>query len=478
MKNDLAAATEPSRDPLAVCLEIGLAAVVVGAPLPLAAVPAPGRLALEIAAFALLLVWLVRAIHHPSRLPSRWVCIGLAGLIALAAIQLLPLGARSVSALSPQVARIESATTPPPEVLEIEERLLGADPRALRNSATLSLDPAATASALRTGAALAALLVVACTVAAVRGVRRIIAALSVAVAFQGLYGLLVLASGHNRIWHLPKEHYLNAATGTFVNKNHFACYLALGLACGTALLIRHYRRAPRRGAHGLVRLFSAEGGRGVVLALCLILALAGLLASFSRAGIALGLAAVAATAAAGGGARRLPRTLVIVLLAFLVALVPLLQIGSDRLVGRYQRSVDDLVAAGQRAMVWGDSIRMALDYPLAGSGFGTFASVYPLYRSPEVRLHYSHAHNDLIQLAAEGGIAGLAFCAMLLIPLLGTISRALAGAKGVLALGLAAALTAFLLHSLVDFNVHIPANAATAAVLAGALQGLPWKTPR
>jgi len=32
-----------------------------------------------------------------------------------------------------------------------------------------------------------------------------------------------------------------------------------------------------------------------------------------------------------------------------------------------------------------------------------------------------------------------------------------------------------MLHSLIDFNLHIPANAAVAALLAGALQGLPWK---
>jgi hypothetical protein len=32
-----------------------------------------------------------------------------------------------------------------------------------------------------------------------------------------------------------------------------------------------------------------------------------------------------------------------------------------------------------------------------------------------------------------------------------------------------------LLHALIDFNFHIPSNAAVAAVLGGMLLGLPWQ---
>ena len=55
--------------------------------------------------------------------------------------------------------------------------------------------------------------------------------------------------------------------------------------------------------------------------------------------------------------------------------------------------------------------------------------------------------------------------------------RTLAGAKGPLAVGFAAGLSAVVLHSLVDFSFHMPANAATATALAGVLLGLPWKRP-
>jgi O-antigen ligase len=101
--------------------------------------------------------------------------------------------------------------------------------------------------------------------------------------------------------------------------------------------------------------------------------------------------------------------------------------------------------------------------------------VYPKFRSAEVRSFYAHAHNDLLQFAAEGGLIGTA----LLIVLLGLLSRrllaAIRGEFGTLGIGAAVGLSATLLHALIDFNFHLPANAALAVVLAGALWGLPSK---
>ena len=58
-------------------------------------------------------------------------------------------------------------------------------------------------------------------------------ALLFSAAFQALYGLIVVASGYDRIWHVEKTVFLDAATGTWVNRNHFADYLAMALPCLT-----------------------------------------------------------------------------------------------------------------------------------------------------------------------------------------------------------------------------------------------------
>ncbi len=466
---------EAERDHLARCLEWGLVAFVILIPLPFGAVGLLGRISLETAALLLGLLWLLRSLLRPTRLPSRSVITGMIGLVILATLQIVPAGEEVVAFISPKAAEIREMAEPPAEIMAAEESLIGIDPTSLDRPLTLSVDPGATASALRTGIAFCLLLLVSTTVASVRGGRRLAAALLISASFQGLYGILVLASGHEKIWHITKKYYLSSATGTYVNRNHFACFLAMATVCGLALILDRHKHKSRTG-RSMVRMFGGENSKNLLLGLLLIVGLAGLLASLSRAGIALGLLAITITMLAAGRAKGLRKSIVIVLLLVAVAVIPLLQLGSDELIARYARSAKDMSLEGGRPTVWLDTLHMAASYPLCGAGYGTFAAAYPLFRSAEVRLFFKHAHNDLVQALAEGGIIGALFLAMLLLPIVSTIVRAIGGAKGTLAVGFAAGLTAFLLHSLIDFNLHIPANAATASILAGMVLGLPWKS--
>jgi len=281
----------------------------------------------------------------------------------------------------------------------------------------------------------------------------------------------VLASGHPTIWNLPKKYYLDCATGTFVNRNHFAGFLAAALPGGVALARQHLAALPRTvGRHRLVAFFGREGVRALAFVLLTVVGLMGLLLSFSRAGIALGLFSVGITWLLTGRGRLAPRLIVPVLLVAL-AVVPLLQIGSERLATRYARAAADFTSEGGRAMVWRDTAHMVRAFPWTGAGFGSFAAVYPLFRSQGVRLLYEHAHNDALQLAAEGGVLAAILCGLLLLSLAPRLAAGVTRRAGPLAVGAAAGLAALLLHALIDFNFHIPANATVAAVLAGLLFG-------
>ncbi len=469
--------SEPGRrDPLARILESGLIVVLLAAPLPFAAVGPRGRLAVEVAAWLLGLLWIVRSrIHHTPDL-SRPARIGIVGLVLVASLQIVPVGRVLVSVLSPAAIELRAATVPPVDAMEAEIALLGTDPATLDAPPTLSLDPGASASALRTGTAMLLLLLVAATVAATRGPKRLTLALLLSAGFQSLYGLLVLTSGHNQIWHRTKQAYLDAATGTFVNKNHFACFLAMAAGGGMALVLHNTRRQSGAARPGLAAFLGSDGSRNLLLGLLLIVVLAGLLTSFSRAGILLGLVALLLTLLLAGRSHSLRRRLLVAAMVLAVAAVPLFRVGPDRLIERYAGSKQSLIEPGGRGQVWLDSLRMVAIYPVVGTGYGSFAGAYPLHRSPEVRLFYAHAHNDLIQVVVEGGVLGLISLFLLLIPLFRSILLGLAGAKGTIAVGIAAALVAVLLHGLIDFNFHIPANAVTAAILAGALMGLPCRS--
>ncbi len=464
-------------DPLARALDWGLALFVILAPLPFAAVTNPGRLALELSALGLLLLWLLRAVSRPTPLPPRAVRVAVVGLLAVGALQALPLGAAVVDLVSPRAAAIHADLRPDETLRRAESELLGTNVDEMDRAPTLSLDPAATASALRTGSALAALLLVTVTVVRIRGARLLATALLVSASFQALYGILVLASGHDRIWNVAKRYYLDSATGTFVNRNHFAGFVAACACCGLALVLERARRADGERSRRVLVLLGPEGSRTLLLALMVVLALAGLLLSFSRAGIALGLTAVGATVLVAARFRASARVALIAAL-LVAAAVPLSQVGSERLAERYSQSFDDFRAPGGRGSVWADTLRMAGAFPVSGTGFGTFVAAYPRHRSPEVRLLFKNAHNDALQFTAEGGLLALALLVPLLAPLGVHTWGALRRRKGRLAVGFAAGLLALLVHSLMDFHFHIPSNAATIAVLAGAVLGLPWNRPR
>ena len=457
-------------------LEIGVGAVVVLAPLPFGSVSATGRLALELASFALLLVWGFAAWTGPFASPPKRVLGLLGGMLLLGSLQTIPLPDAAIRAVSPQTLAVRESTFPDRAALDAETALLGVAPTSLDAESTLSVEPGATSSALRTGAALCALLVVASHVAATRGLRSLCRVLLVSAAFQAFYGLIVLASGYDRIWNVAKKAYLDSATGTFVNRNHFADYLAMALPCGAALWIEELQRTATRNHQGwFVRTFSSEGSRNLMGLLALLIGVAGLLVSFSRAGIALGVTAVAVTLWIGTRSRPPTMRFVIVVLALAIALIPLAQLGADALWHRFESSAEDFSTPGSRGTVWRDTFELARAFPIFGSGFGTFAAVYPKYRSPEVRPFFAHTHNDLLQFAAEGGAVG----AILLLALLALLGRrifaAIRGEFGALGIGVGVGLSATLLHALIDFNFHLPANAALAAVLAGSLWGLPSK---
>jgi O-antigen ligase len=473
-------AEAPVRDLPARLLEWGVALVLVAAPLPFGAVTPNvfphALLWLELACFALAALWLLRALGRPTALPPRLVRVGLVALLGLGLLQALPLG-RAAALVSPRSAELREAARTPEPAREAETRLLGVDPHGFEQAATLSLDPETTASSLRLGAALACLLLASCSVAAERGVRRIALALLISAAVQGLYGVLVLASGHDMIWNVPKKHYLESATGTFVNRNHFAGYLVATLCCGAALVLSHLRRSRSAGAGGaLLRALGPEGSRAALLGLLLVLGLSGLLLSFSRAGIACGALALSATVLA---ARRLGRRtrVAIVAVAVVAAAVPLATLGTERLAERYSQSASDFASPGGRLTVWGDTLALALDFPVVGTGFGTFSSAYPLVRSPDVRLFFRHAHNDALQWIAESGALGTLLLLLVLLPVLRRAVAALRGEHGTLAVGIAAGLLGLMLHALLDFQFRIPANAALGAALSGTLLGLPWNEP-
>jgi O-antigen ligase len=118
-----------------------------------------------------------------------------------------------------------------------------------------------------------------------------------------------------------------------------------------------------------------------------------------------------------------------------------------------------------------DSLRMFSMRPIWGWGLGTFPTVYPSYRSFYTNLFVNEAHNDYAQLLVETGLLGFALMLWFLICLyrngLPTSRRWEFKWDGAVSLAALLGCTGILLHSFVDFNLQIPANAALFYVLCG-----------
>ncbi len=168
--------------------------------------------------------------------------------------------------------------------------------------------------------------------------------------------------------------------------------------------------------------------------------------------------------------------------ACLLILMFLLWLGGQRLVQRFA-SFKDEASYHTRVQIARDSIPMVKARPLLGWGLGTFTTVYPKYRTFYANVFINAAHNDYVQVLTETGMLGFAAVLAFLTLVYLHGFRKLRGSRMDVtqAVTLAALLgvTGILVHSFVDFNLQIPANAATFYVLsATAAASIPSPTRR
>ena len=133
-------------------------------------------------------------------------------------------------------------------------------------------------------------------------------------------------------------------------------------------------------------------------------------------------------------------------------------------IGRFGKFASHDPSLLDRLRVWHACWNIFLAHPLWGTGFNTFASVYPAYQNFDNGLIFLFAHNDYVQALAETGTLGM-LCVVAFLTL-----WFLAGRRqwrrqdrnsGIRILQAAAWIGAsgFLFHSFGDFQFHAPANA-------------------
>lgn len=283
--------------------------------------------------------------------------------------------------------------------------------------------------------------------------KRLLAVLISTAAFIAFYGIIEHLSGSHRIFGYHHRRAL-MATGTFINRNHFAAYLGMIIPLTLSALI-----------------VTSDAGKRILLGFLAIVMAIGILLSGSRMGIASWL--ISSFAIAGlyifqGNASR--KSVLFMLVTLPVALLAALWLGVGSLFERFA-ILPEQFSHLQRPVLWKAALGLFADFPIFGTGLGTFGVAFTRYKPPYVETFWEHAHNDYLEAATEVGALGLIFIisaiAIWFFLAVKTWFDRKAGFQNMTVLGIIGSAIYILLHSATDFNMHISSNALTIAVIMG-----------
>jgi O-antigen ligase len=287
----------------------------------------------------------------------------------------------------------------------------------------------------------------------------------IAAAFQALYGSIMVMTGLEWSFFIDKWAYLGKATGTFVNRNHLAGYLEMSIALGVGFLIASSTAYSGNWRQKLRQFTEMLLSSKVIMRLLLAVMVIGLVMTRSRMG---NTAFFASLMFAGVLALLLmknkSKSTTILLSSLLIIDITIVGafFGVDKVAERLQGTS---IEKESRDEVSRDTFNMWLENPILGTGAGSYRYVYPHYKSDDVTSVqlYDHAHNDYLQFLAEFGVLAFLFLAASVLQSFYWAVQAMRSRRRPINQGLgfasAMGIIAIMIHSAVDFNLQIPANA-------------------
>ncbi|SIO55513.1 O-antigen ligase [Singulisphaera sp. GP187] len=386
--------------------------------------------------------------------------VALGGLVLLVALQATSLSPGVLKRISPATVALRAGLTPAePEQVSGDS----GGPIALPAS-TLSLEPdASRRAAMRLAAGWVLFQAVMGLGLGTASLRRFGIALAVNAALLSLFSLIQLLSWNGRIYWVRETP--SGSSGPFVNHNHLAAYLNLGLGFALTFLM-----APRSDARSGDRQRGDQVWAGYVTGLIIV----GIVASLARSGfvamlVAIGLVVVLL--------RPQAKKLVLSLGGIgLLVVVLLIALGSSTGYQERIASILESNAYADRLVIWQTAGRLIPSYAIFGTGLGSFATVTSRFYLMHANVIFEHAENEYIEWLLEGGVLGLG---LVLAAVAGTVAlgwRALKGAssraESALICGAFFGISSLIVQSLGDFALHVPAVSVVAVILGAYLAKL------
>jgi O-antigen ligase len=291
--------------------------------------------------------------------------------------------------------------------------------------------------------------------------------------FMVVFAIVQKMTWNGRIfWIVPVELGPGRIWASYINYDHFAGYMEMAIPLGMGLLLY---RAPRVSALPeaplslkIARFMASENLAPYSLMFLLVLMMtAAIFGTFSRGGILAFVFSSLFFAWITSRRRSLKRKTALLTLLAAVIFVVVVVASWDRLEDRFADLEKDHVG---RLGVWTDSIGIVRDYSVWGTGLGTFKNALMRYQTSRPLTLVDHAHNDYVELLTDTGFVGFLLGAGAGLVFFRNVFRRWRQKRSMfgkcIGAGGLASLVAIAVHSFVDFNLHIPANALLFTVIS------------
>jgi O-antigen ligase len=273
----------------------------------------------------------------------------------------------------------------------------------------------------------------------------------------------------NRVWNLFSP-YLGRASGTYISPNNFAGFLEMFLPLAVAYILVGRMKAVTR----------------ILLGYATLVMFAGMAVTFSRGGwvaVTVGLLALVLILICHRNHRISAFLLLVVLMGTGAFFVKNFLAKTPTYIQRMEKAnTGDKLDMTVRLEMWSAAARMWQDHFWWGVGPAHFDYRFPEYRPESLQMRPDRTHNDYLNLLADWGamggiivLAGMAAFALGLWQTRGYVRRSendfgsAMSNRHAFFIGASCGLVALAVHSLVDFNLHIPANAILGVALLALL---------
>lgn len=263
---------------------------------------------------------------------------------------------------------------------------------------------------------------------------------------SALFGTLRQTTQHDVGFVLPLLR-PNQGFAQFVNKNHFAFLMEMAFGLVIGLVI-------------------GERARQNLIYLAFLPPLwVGLVLSNSRGGILAMLVQVVIAALLLTKQLALRAALVVALVAGVLA--GTLWVGGDRLMSNFEHASSEVATdanseGASRKEIWRATLKLFAAHPVLGAGLGGYWIAITAYHDASGTLTPQEAHNDYLELLASGGVVGFALGVWFVVSVVRLVRKNLwsnAGSARAIRIGAVLGLAGVAVHSLVDFGLHLTANA-------------------